>query len=176
VGAAQGLNPRFGHAEGLHLSLRDEGLHRSGDLLDGHVGIDPVLVKQIDGLHPQALQRALDGPADVLRPAGDAAVLTGLGIDVEAELGGDHHPVAYRPQGFAYHLLVDEGAVDLGGVEEAHAPLDGRADQGDALFLGEAGRIAEADAHASQADGRDFKAAPAEFSRFHVGVPSRRLL
>ena len=54
----------------------------------------------------------------------DAAVLARLGIDVEAELGGDHHPVAHRPQRLADHLLVGEGAIDLGGVEEGDAALD----------------------------------------------------
>ena len=73
--------------------------------------------------------------ADALGTAGDSAVLARLGIDVEAELGGDHDPVAHRPKRFADHLLVDEGAVDLGRVEEGDAALDRGADQPDAVFL-----------------------------------------
>ena len=53
-------------------------------------------------------------------------------LDVEAELGGDHHLVADRRERLADQLLVGEGAVDLGGVEEGDAALDRRADQRDA--------------------------------------------
>ncbi len=54
-------------------------------------------------------------------------------IDVEAELGGDHDLVAERRQRLADEFLVGERAVDLGGVEEGDAALDGRADQRDRL-------------------------------------------
>ena len=36
-----------------------EVLDRPGDLFDRHVGIDPVLVEQVDMIRPQALQRGL---------------------------------------------------------------------------------------------------------------------
>jgi hypothetical protein len=37
--------------------------------------------------------------------------------------------VAERRERLAHHLLVRERAVDLRGVEERHAALDGRADE-----------------------------------------------
>ncbi len=131
------------------LALGDQVAHGSGDVLDRHVGIDPVLVQEVDRLDAQALQRAIHGPANMLRAAADPMVLARLGIDVEAELGGDHHRVADRAERFADHLLVGEGPVDLRRVEEGHPALHGGADQGDTLVLGQFGRVAEADAHAA---------------------------
>jgi hypothetical protein len=80
------------------LSLSDEFLDGSRDVLDRHVRIDAVLVEQIDRLDAKAPQRAVDCPPNVLGPARDAVVLAGLGIDVEAELGGDDDPVPNRPE------------------------------------------------------------------------------
>jgi hypothetical protein len=59
------------HAEVLHLAGLDEFLDRARDILDGHQRIDPVLVVQIDDLHTQPLQRAVDDLFDDLRAAGD---------------------------------------------------------------------------------------------------------
>ena len=80
------------------------------------------------------LQRALDGAADVLRTAVDAAVVdAGLGIDVPAELGGNDHLTSEGAERFADELLVAEGAIGLGGVYERDATLDRRAEQRDHL-------------------------------------------
>jgi hypothetical protein len=43
------------------------------------------------------------------------------GINVEPELGGDHHLLAEASQSFAHELFVQERAVDLGSVEECDA-------------------------------------------------------
>ena len=94
---------------------------------------------------------------DVLRPAVEAALLAGLRIEIEAELGGDHHLSAERRQRFAHELLVGEWAVDFGGVEEGDAALDGRADQRDSCLLFDRRTVAKAQPHAAEADGRDFQ-------------------
>ena len=51
---------------------------------------------------------------------------------LEAELGGDDDLVAPALERPAQQLLVGEGAVHLGRVEEGHAQLDGAVDGGDA--------------------------------------------
>ena len=84
-------------------------------------------------------------------------LLARLRIDVEAELGGDHHLVAEGRERLAHQLLVRERAVDLGGVEEGDAALDGRPDQRDHLLLVGRRAVAEAQAHAAEPDGRDFQ-------------------
>ncbi len=64
-------------------------------------------------LDSEAFQRAFDSLPDALRPTGDAAVLAGLEVDVEAELGRNHHLVAHRAQSLADDLLVLERRLRL---------------------------------------------------------------
>lgn len=75
MGAANGLRAGFGQAEPQHLAFGDQVLHRSGHILHRHVGIDPMLVVEIDMIGAQALEAALDGAADLRRPAVDAAAV-----------------------------------------------------------------------------------------------------
>ena len=126
-----------------------------------------MLVEEVDDLDAQPLQRRVAHLADVLGPAVEAGLLLRLGIDVEAELRGDHHLVAERRQRLADHLLIGEGAIDLGGVEEGDAALDRRADQRDALLLAERSGIAEVQPHAAEADGRDLQITFSKFACFH---------
>ena len=58
VGAADGLRPGFGHAEVFDFALPDQILHGARDIFDRHVGIDAVLVEQIDGFDAEAFERA----------------------------------------------------------------------------------------------------------------------
>ena len=79
---------------------------------------------EVDVVHPQPLQRAVDGRHDVL--ARQAAAVGVLGDRVE-HLGGDHHL-------FAPGQLLDRAAehgfalatrIHVGGIEEVDAVLDG---------------------------------------------------
>jgi DNA-binding transcriptional LysR family regulator len=103
-----------------HLALRDQVLHRARHVLHRHLGVHAVLVEQVDAVGAQALQEASQTGADALRPA--VLALGGIAL-LEAELGGDDDLVAHRRQRFADQLLVREGAVGLGGVEEGDAAL-----------------------------------------------------
>ena len=86
-------------------------------------------------------------------PAVEAGLLFKILIDLEAELGGNHHPVPHRPQRFAYHLLIRERAVDLGGVEERDTALHGRTDERDPVVPGDRSGVAGVQPHAAEADG-----------------------
>ena len=125
-----------------------------------------MLVEQIDGVGPQATQRALDGGTDVVRSAGDAGLLAAL-VEREPELGGDDHVLADRVQCFAHQVLVVEGAVDLGGVEEGDAPVHRGTEERDHLVAGWARAERLAHAHAAQAEGRHLKAWGAEGACVH---------
>jgi hypothetical protein len=86
-------------------------------LLDRRVGVDAVLVVEVDAIGPQPLQRALDGSADV-RGAAVEHSRTAARVRMEAELRRQHDVVAPPRQGAGEELLVDERAVDLGRVKE----------------------------------------------------------
>ena len=93
-----------------------------------------MLIEQIDAVGPEPLERGLGDLPDVLRPAVQRRCCADSPVEVDAELGRDHDLVTERRQRLAHELLVRERAVDLGGVEERDAALDGRPDQRDRLL------------------------------------------
>src|SRR5207249_3769862 len=129
VGAADRAHAGFGHAEVLHLALRNQFLDRARHVLDRDVRVDTVLIIQIDDVGPESFQRTLDALLDALW----AAVLDLLpaGITSDPELRGDHHLSAHRRQRFANELFVGVRTVDFGRIEECDAAFNGRADERD---------------------------------------------
>jgi len=91
-----------------------------------------VQVVQVDVVHAEPEQRRLAGPLDVavLAPVGALAV---AGAAVDAELGGQLDLVAAAGDGPADQDLVVAGPVNVGGVDEGDAEVQGPADGGDRL-------------------------------------------
>jgi hypothetical protein len=79
-----------------------------------------VLVEQVDRVDAEALQAGVGDALDVVGAAVEAGLLA-VGVEREAELGGDDDLLAQRGEGLADELFVVERAVDLGGVEEGNA-------------------------------------------------------
>ena len=150
----------------LDLAFLDQISDRAGDVFDRHVGVDAVLVEEIDGLDLEPFERALDDLLDVLRPAVEAPLLP-IRIEFEAELGRDHDLFAHRREGFAQEFFVRVWPVGLGRVEEGDAALEGRPNEGDHLLLVRGWAVAEAHAHAAEPDGRDFQVAVSKRSLLH---------
>ena len=127
VRPADRLRPGLRQSEVLDLACLDQVLDRAGDVLDRHLRIDAMLVEQIDR---SVLSRLSEASATALMCSGrllsPAAALAGRQIDVEAELGRDHHLVTDGRERLADQFLVGERAIDLGGIEEGDAALDGR--------------------------------------------------
>ena len=157
VRAADRLHAGFRQAEVLHLPRLNQFLHRSRHVFDRHVGIDAVLIEQVDDLGLESLQRAFDALLDVLGPA--ILHLLPVGIDGDAELGGDHHLATEGRQAFAHQLFVRERAVDLGRVEKGDATFDGGMEQRDHLLLIGRRAVGHAHPHAPEPERRDFQAA-----------------
>ena len=63
------------------LPCPDQVLHRAGDVLDRHFGIDAVLVEQIDGVDLEPLERGVGDLLDVLGPAVQARAACPSWID-----------------------------------------------------------------------------------------------
>ena len=130
-------SPASDKPEESHLPFAHELRHRADDVLDRHLGIDTMLIQQIDAIGLQTAERAFHSLANVrglaVHPC-SAAVL----IDAESELGRDHEPVARTielRESAREELLVYVRAVHLCRIEECHAELDGAVNRGDGLAL-----------------------------------------
>ncbi|MNV19882.1 hypothetical protein D3C71_1107630 [compost metagenome] len=113
-------------------SLRNEGLQRIGHVFDGYCRINAVLIQQVDAFGAQAFQAGLDRCADVCGlTVGAGTACTGHRVDVEAELGGDHHLVAHWRQRFAHQVFVGKGAGHsrlVSAAKQAHVRFRPKAD------------------------------------------------
>ena len=116
----------------FHLTLTNQVFHGARDILDRHVRVHAVLVKEVDPVGTEPLQRRLGDLADALRPAVEPGLVVAV---LEAELRGDHDLVAKRRERLAHELLVHEGTVGFGGVEKRHAALECLSDEHDACLL-----------------------------------------
>ena len=156
VGAADGVGRCFREAEEADLTLADEAGHGAHGVFDGRVGIDAVLVVEVDGVDIKALETGFAGGTDVVGLAVVAEELAGGRADV-AELGGEEDLFATAGDGFADEGFVAAYAVDIGGIEKGCAEVEGVVDDGDAFGLF-AGGVEVGHAHAAESDTIDFDA------------------
>src|SRR5262249_23122423 len=130
---------------------------------DGDLGIDAMLIEEIDGVDVQTTKGSLGDLADVLRPAVDTAQSARrFGIDLETELGGDDDLIANGSESLAEQLLVRERTVSFGSAQEREAGFEGPAQPVDRLLLLRRWAVAVTESHATEAQGGDFKI----FSKF----------
>jgi hypothetical protein len=147
------------------LALGDQVLDRARYILDRHIGVDAVLIKEVNHFRTKPLERLVAYLADVFGSAVHAGNLATF--DVESEFGCDYHLVAHRRQRLANNLLVGVGTINLGSVEEGDTALHRLAHQRDALPVAQAMAVAEIQPHAAEADRRDFQAAFSEYALLH---------
>ncbi len=149
----------------LDLPLADQVPDRPGHVLDRDVGIDAMLVVEVDGFDAEPLQRTFGDLSNVVGPTTDDLLAVST-AHLESKLGGDHHLIAKGLQRLADHLLVGR-AVDLRGVEEGDPAFDSRTYQGDPGGLVDGRTVAVAEAHAAQAQRRDLQAR-SKRAPFHI--------
>ena len=172
VRAPDRLRRCLAEAEVPHLALLDELRHRAHRLLDRHVGVDAVLVEEVDVVGAEPLERPFDRAADVVGGAverTDRRHVAGRRVVHPAgELGRDHVLVAPALDRAADQLLVGQRAVQLRGVEEVDPELQRPLDRRDRLVL--VGRAVEGrHAHASEPEGGYLERS--ELAGFHWGAP-----
>src|SRR5690606_16684983 len=121
----------------------------------------------------QPAQRLVDLPHDGLAAE---ALAAGARLHAAEDLGGEHDFVPGREflDPLARQFLAGTGGVDVGGVVEADAGLPGEAAHRPGLFDAEqpgafVRRLAEA--HAAEADGRDFETRRPKANGVHGGCP-----
>lgn len=139
-------------------ALLDQLLDGAGDLLDRHVGIDAMLVEQVDPVGAQPPQRVLDARTDRLRAAVEPGLAAGA-EEVEAELGRDHDLVADWFERLTDQLLVVERPVHLRGVEQGDTAFHRRPQPRDPVFPFGKRRKRMSQAHAAKPDRGDLEAA-----------------
>ena len=141
---------------------------------DGNAGVDAVLVVEIDAIQVKALQAGLTGGSHIRWIATDIHYLP-IRIPMP-ELGCQFHPLFHasilqslfpKKRNLAKNKrtskqkkkkwdlsekdFVGEGAVDVGGVEEGDAGVDGVVDESYHVFFG-LGKATEGDGHAQAAE------------------------
>ncbi len=155
----------------LHLPLGDQLLDRTGHILDRHVGVYAVLVKEVYRVDSQPLQRGVGDAADLFRSTIEPVGGGGTGIAVtESKLRRDHHLTFERLERLAHELLVGERSVHLGGVEEGDAALHRGADDADHVIARPHRFIAETHLHAPEAERRDARSAFTDLSIRHLSL------
>ena len=108
MGAANRLFTCLGKSEVLHFPLLDQVFHCACNLLDRHVGIDAVLVVEVNRIDSQPRERAFDNLLDVLGPAIQSAPSFPITRSRRpAELGCDHYLPSEGSQGRPHKLLID---------------------------------------------------------------------
>ena len=166
--ATNRLNTRLGQAEVFDLAFANQVLHGPSDVFDRNVGIDAVLVEEIDPVGLEPLQRGIGHRADVGWPAVETCLLAVL--ELEAELRRNHDMIANRSERFADELFVRERPVRFGRVEECDASVNGGANDADAIIGTGSWAVSEADAHAPESESRDFQSACAQHSLLHFAL------
>src|SRR6266568_7810020 len=148
MSAANGFRTDFAKTEVPHFAFLDQVSHGSGDFFDGHVRIEPVLIKQIDDLDLEAFERVIGHPTNAIRAAVEAVWCSHF----VTELGADHHFLAQWSKRVAHEFFIDERAICFGGVEECDAPLHCLADQLDHRLTAGVNAAMVIHAHATKAE------------------------
>src|SRR5215831_7945085 len=168
VCAADRLRACFRKPKVLNLTLLNQVLYRSSRLFDWHVGVNAVLIEQVDGVDPESLERGVGDLFDVLWPAIQTTETTlGLGIDFEPELSCYHHLLAQWGEGLAHEFFVYKRAVRFSGIKKGDAPFNGRPNQRYHFPFVCRRAVAKAHPHAAEADCRYFQVAVSEFAVLH---------
>ncbi len=108
----------------LHLALIDQVFDRARHVFDRDVGIDSMLVQQIDRIDSEPSERGVNDLPDVLGATVQTALRAPIGVKIETELGCEHDPPAEGSEGFSHKLFIRELTVGFGGIEECDSPLD----------------------------------------------------
>jgi hypothetical protein len=168
LGLDDGLGRERRRSEVAHLALPHEIGQRRQRVVEIGVRVRTVHLVEVDVVGAQPAEAVLDGPDD---PPAGVALLVGVLAHGPVELGGEHYVVAPTGEGLPDDLLGLTGRVDVRGVDEVDAGIEGPVDDADALL---AGTIADAaEHHGAEAQRADLDPGGAERAIAH-GVSFER--
>ncbi len=153
VRPADGRGGRLRQSEVAHLSGTNQFRHRAHGFFDRHIGIDAVLIIQIDSFRTQPFQAGVTARADIFRPPVDAARCGICPVSHNPELGGQKNLVTQTPDRLANQHFVVTVAVNVRRIQKGDAQLDG-AVNGGRRFRIVPRSIELGHPHAAQAHGR----------------------
>src|ERR1700737_4041690 len=104
--------------------------HGSDGFFNRGVGVDAMLVIQIDRLNPQPPEAAFAGLANIVGFAVHGADTGGFGITDDSEFRCQHNFVAFALDGAAHKFLVRVWAVDVSRIEEIDAEFKSTLNRG----------------------------------------------
>src|ERR1700761_6136101 len=113
---ADGFLTCLGEAAIANFARLHQFSHDSGNILNWHLGIHPMLIKEVDAIGLQAPQRLLDYFADVVGAAISSLSLS-IG-DAKPELGRNHRLLALPLKRASEKLFIHKRAIDLSRIKK----------------------------------------------------------
>ena len=108
----------FGQAEIADFTLLDQTCHRADGVLDWRVGIEAVLIVEVDGAEAQVVETCLACGLDVF---GFTVYADHRGLGpLDGEFRRDDHLVAPIPERLAEEFLVASEAIHVRRIEEVN--------------------------------------------------------
>src|SRR5579864_7650993 len=155
VRAADDLHSCLGESEVLHLALLNQVLHGPSHIFDRNIRVYAVLIKQIDDIRPEALERGLGHFLDMHRAAIEASLLA-VG-ELKPKFRCNRYLASKRNESFADEFFIRERAIYFGGIEKRNPAFNSRTDHRDPLLFIDRLAVAEAHSHAAESNGRYFQ-------------------
>ncbi len=162
------------HADITHQTLPHEHIESCQAFLDRRHGIDIVQLIEVDVVDLQPSQAPFDAVYD-MRPR--IACLVWTCPHRSAHLGGDDHVFAPDTQVLerpAENFLGDAAGIDVGGIYEVDAMVEGTRDQALSVFLLDIAHVGPdslaAEGHRPEAKLRNEKTSISERVIFHDGL------
>ena len=150
-------------ADVAHLARLHQVAQGGKGVVDVRVLFGTVDLVEVDPVGAQPAQAVLDLLDD---PAARVAELVGIVAHLAVDLGGQDRVVTPAPgEGLAHDLLGLAARVDVGGVDEVDARVEGPVDDVDRLVV--VALAPGAEHHRAEAEGADLHAGAAEVSVLH---------
>src|SRR5215469_2738890 len=165
--APQRFRCRLRQSDEPHLSFLHQPGHRAHRLLDRRIGIDPVLVIQVNRLHAKPAQTGVAALAHIFRLATHAARVWIIRIPHDPEFRRQHNFFALPANRFPNQFLILERPVNVRRVEKIDSQLERPVNRRD-RFLVVARAIKLRHPHTAEPNLRNREAASSPFARLHV--------
>ena len=177
VSAPDCLRRGFAEPQVANLAGLDQLRHRSDSFFNRDVGVNAMLVVEVDVIRAEALQRSVDRASDMRSRAvqrSDRREITRLGGRLEAtrEFGGDDVLVAVAFDCTADERLVGHRSVELRRIEEVDAEFQRTVNGRDGLVV-VARAVEGRHPHAAEPQRRDLERSQlASLHRVRSGMPA----